>query len=182
MRVIGGTAKGHRLIGPGSGRTRPIPDNIKKSLFDILTPYIFDSNCLDLFAGTGAIGIEALSRGAKQVTFVECSPKMIKIIKNNLDITGLSSLAKVVLGDARRLVPSISRKREVFDIIFLDPPYGHGLAPLTLEALSRYKLLESEGIIVARHEIRQSMPKTYEEFKMTRQEKYGDTVISFYMF
>jgi 16S rRNA (guanine(966)-N(2))-methyltransferase RsmD len=181
LRVIGGIAKGRRLIGAGSGRTRPIPDNVKKSLFDILTPYIPDSRCLDLFAGTGAIGIEALSRGAEWVTFVECSPAMVKVIRTNLDVTGLASCAKVIQGDVRRLVPALCRQEEMFHIIFVDPPYGHGLAPVTLDILSAHRLLDSDGIIVTRHESRQEMPDASEELKFARREKYGDTIISFYM-
>jgi 16S rRNA (guanine966-N2)-methyltransferase len=182
LRVIGGTAKGRRLIGAGGGRTRPIPDNVKKSLFDILTPYIPDSKCLDLFAGTGAIGIEALSRGAQSVTFAECSPRMVKVIHSNLDVTGLASCARVIQGDVRRLVPALCRKGEVFHMVFVDPPYGHGLAPVTLEILSANRLLDSDGIIVTRHESRQEMPEEFEDFELTRREKYGDTIISFYMF
>ncbi|NLB73632.1 MAG: 16S rRNA (guanine(966)-N(2))-methyltransferase RsmD [Firmicutes bacterium] len=182
LRVIGGVAKGRRLTGAGGGRTRPIPDNVKKSLFDILTPYVPDSRCLDLFAGTGAIGIEALSRGAQWVTFVECSPGMAKVIQSNLDATGFASSAKVILGDVRRLVPALCRQHEVFHIIFADPPYGHGLAPVTLDILSAHRLLDSNGIIVTRHESRQEMPEVLEDLELTRQEKYGDTIISFYMF
>jgi 16S rRNA (guanine966-N2)-methyltransferase len=182
LRVIGGVAKGRRLIGAGGGRTRPIPDNVKKSLFDILTPHIPDSRCLDLFAGTGAIGIEALSRGAEWVTFVECSPAMVKVIRSNLDVTGLASYAKVIQGDVRRLVPTLCQQEEVFHVVFVDPPYGHGLVPVTLEILCAHRLLDSDGIIVARHEKRQEMPEVFGNLDLTRQEKYGDTMISFYMF
>ncbi|HCD41574.1 MAG TPA: 16S rRNA (guanine(966)-N(2))-methyltransferase RsmD [Bacillota bacterium] len=181
LRVIGGSAKGHRLVGAGSGRTRPIPDNVKKSLFDILSPDIPDSRCLDLFAGTGAIGIEALSRGARRVTFVECSRKMVNVIRTNLDITGLSSSAKVIQGDVRRLVPALYRQGEVFNIVFVDPPYGHGLVPETMEIISTYTLLDSDGIVIARHESRQELPDEFDELKATRREKYGDTIISFYV-
>ncbi len=182
LRVIGGVAKGRRLIGAGGGRTRPIPDNVKKSLFDILTPHLPDSTCLDLFAGTGAIGIEALSRGAEWVTFVECSPAMVRVIRSNLDVTGLASWAKVIQGDVRRLVPALCRQKEMFHIIFVDPPYGHGLAPVTLDTLSSHRLLDSDGIIVTRHESRQEMPEVFEDLELARREKYGDTIVSFYMF
>lgn len=182
LRVIGGIAKGRRLLGAGGGRTRPIPDNVKKSLFDILAPYVPDSRCLDLFAGTGAIGIEALSRGARWVTFVECAPHMIRVILGNLDTTGLASQAGVIQGDVRRLVPALHRQEEVFHIIFVDPPYGHGLAPVTLSILSAHRILDSGGIIVTRHESRQEMPEVLGDLELSRQEKYGDTIISFYMF
>ncbi len=182
LRVIGGIAKGRRLLGAGGGRTRPIPDNVKKSLFDILSFCVPNSRCLDLFAGTGAIGIEALSRGAQRVTFVECAPRMIRVILSNLEATGFSSQAGVMQGDVRRLVPALHRQGEMFDIVFVDPPYGHGLAPLTLDILLAHNVLESDGIIVVRHEIRQEMPEDFGDLELARQEKYGDTIISFYTF
>lgn len=181
MRVIGGVAKGRRLLGAGGGRTRPIPDNVKKSLFDILAPYIPGSRCLDLFAGTGAIGIEALSRGARWVTFVECAPKMVRVIQSNISTLGFDAQTKVIRGDVRRVVPALHRQEEVFHVVFVDPPYGHGLAPVTLDILSANKLLDSEGIIVARHESRQEMPEVFGDLELARQEKYGDTIISFYI-
>ncbi len=181
LRVIGGIAKGRRLLGAGGGKTRPIPDNVKKSLFDILAPYVPDSRCLDLFAGTGAIGVEALSRGAQWVTFVECASHMVRVIHSNLDVTGLAHQAEVIQGDVRRVVPALYRQEKVFHIVFVDPPYGHGLAPVTLDILSTHKLLASDGTIVARHESRQEMPEVFEDLELTRQEKYGDTLISFYV-
>lgn len=181
MQIIGGTAKGFRLRGPGGGKARPIPGNIKKSLFDILTPYIPGSRCLDLFAGTGAIGIEALSRGAQWVTFVECSPRMIRVISGNLDTTGFDGLAKVIRGDVRRVIASLHRYGESFQIIFMDPPYGHGLASETLDIISANMVLDSDGIIVSRHETGEKMPKASGALELTRQEKYGDNRISFYM-
>ncbi len=182
MRVIGGVAKGRRLVGAGSARTRPISDNVKESLFNILTPYIPNSRCLDLFAGTGAIGIEALSQGAEWTTFVECSPRMIRVIHKNLNLTALASQAEVIQGDVRRVMPFLHRQQEVFHIVFVDPPYEHGLVPVTLDILSTHKLLDQDGIIVARHERRQEMSGVFGDLELTRQERYGDTVVSFYMF
>jgi 16S rRNA (guanine966-N2)-methyltransferase len=180
VRVIGGVAKGRRLLGAGRGRTRPIPDNVKKSLFDILTPYIPESRCLDLFAGTGAIGIEALSRGAQWVTFVECEPAMIRVINGNLDVTGFKAQAEVIKGDVRRIIQVLHGKDEVSHIIFVDPPYGHGLVPVVLDILSIYNLLDPGGIVMARHERRQEVPKILGSLELARQERYGDTVASFY--
>jgi len=107
---------------------------------------------------------------------------MIRVILSNLEATGFSSQAGVMQGDVRRLVPALHRQGEMFDIVFVDPPYGHGLAPLTLDILLAHNVLESDGIIVVRHEIRQEMPEDFGDLELARQEKYGDTIISFYTF
>jgi len=161
-------------------RTRPATDRVKKSVFDILAPRIVGTRCLDLFAGTGALGIEALSRGACLAVFVECDARMVAAIRRNLEETSLSGQARVVHGDVRWAVRVLAGKEESFDLVFLDPPYGHGLAPLALELVARHGLARQDGIIVARHERRQEMPGHGANVKLVRQERFGGTVVSFY--
>ena len=107
---------------------------------------------------------------------------MIRVIHRNLNVVGLASQAEVIQGDVRRVVPFLHGQGEVFHIVFVDPPYGHGLVPVSLDILSTYKLLHQDGIIVSRHERRQEMSGVFGDLELTRQERYGDTVVSFYMF
>ncbi|MEW5866158.1 MAG: 16S rRNA (guanine(966)-N(2))-methyltransferase RsmD [Bacillota bacterium] len=180
MRVIAGSAKGRMLFGARGMKARPITDNVKKSMFDILTPWLTGARCLDLFAGTGAIGIEALSRGAEWAVFIERDPRMVGVIKRNLEVTGFAPRARVLCGDVRWVVRVLARRGEVFDLVFMDPPYGHGLAPVTLGLVCQSKILGENGTIVARHEHKQEMPGSCANVNLVRQEVYGDTVVSFY--
>lgn len=161
-------------------KARPITDRVKKSMFDILAPRLPGARCLDLFAGTGAIGIEALSRGAEWAVFVECDPRMVRVIKRNLEVTDLVTRARVLCGDVRWVVRVLAREGQVFDTAFIDPPYGHGLAPVALGLVCQSKILRGNGIIVARHEHKQEMPGSCANVNLVRQETFGDTVISFY--
>ncbi|MGE5585374.1 MAG: 16S rRNA (guanine(966)-N(2))-methyltransferase RsmD [Bacillota bacterium] len=180
MRVIAGKARGRRLAGAPGMRTRPATDLVKRSVFDILTPYVEGSRCLDLFAGTGALGIEALSRGAALAVFVECDARMVAVIRRNLEETALARQARVLHADVRWAVRVLAGRDELFDLVFVDPPYGHGLAPVALELVAEHRLVRQDGIIVARHERRQEMPDRGTNVELVRLERFGDTVVSFY--
>ncbi|MCR4401917.1 MAG: 16S rRNA (guanine(966)-N(2))-methyltransferase RsmD [Firmicutes bacterium] len=180
MRVIAGKARGKRLLGAPGMRTRPMTDSVKKSIFDILAPSVTGARCLDLFAGTGSVGIEALSRGAAFVVFVECDRRMVGVIRRNLEETCLAGPARVIHADVRWAVRVLAGREEPFDIVFLDPPYGHGLAPMTLELIAKHGVVKQDGVVVARHERRQEMPYLCANVKLVRQERFGDTLVSFY--
>lgn len=155
-------------------------DTVKKSVFDILAPRIAGARCLDLFAGTGSVGIEALSRGAAFVVFVECDTRMVAVIRRNLEETSLAAPARVIHADVRWAIRVLAGKEEPFDIVFLDPPYGHGLAPVALDLVVKHGIVKRDGIVVARHERRQEMPYLGANLRLVRQERFGDTVVSFY--
>ncbi len=180
MRVIAGSARGRALLGARGGRTRPIADRVKASVFDILAPRLEGATCLDLFAGTGAIGIEALSRGAAGAIFVESDRRMAQLIRRNLENCGLAASARVVCADVRRAARSMARRGERFDLVFVDPPYGLGLAPVALSLVSEGGIVREGGIVVVRHERKQEMPASCSNVMLVRQERYGDTVVSFY--
>ena len=178
MRVIAGEAKGRRLFAVPGESTRPITDRVKTSLFNILAGQVEDSRFLDLFAGTGGVGIEALSRGASEAVFVERDERALATIRRNLEVTGLAAHARVVRNDVFKFISGYSG--EAFDIIHVAPPQYQGLWARTLRALEGAAPAISGTIIVA-----QIYPKEYEPLKLTTltlfdQRKYGSTLLCFY--
>ena len=142
MRVIAGTAKGARLASVPDG-TRPLSDRAREGLFSSLGHAVLDARVLDLFAGTGAVGIEALSRGAAHATFVDSAPKAIAVIRENLRRTGLADRATVVRSDVRR---GLASREGAFDVVFLDPPYA--IAPDDLDGTLAATAVAAPGALV----------------------------------
>lgn len=177
MHVIAGSAKGRKLKSLPGLSTRPILARIKKSLFDIIRLKISEALFLDLFAGTGAVGIEALSRGAKQCVFIEKDTHAAAIIKENLFLTGLSAKGQVLVGNVFDMVRGLGQS---YDLIFIGPPYKVHLVADTVAAVERYKLLKSDGLIIAQHHGKEDVPVAVGMLHLIRQEKYGDTRLSFY--
>ena len=175
MRVISGKAKGRKLKAPL--RARPLTNRAKEALFNILRDQVENASFLDLFAGSGQVGIEALSRGAEKAVFVELDRKAIPIIKGNLKVTGFESQAKVINLDAAR---SIGILNDTFDLIFLGAPYGSLELEKTLEALASKDLLKPNGWLIAEHRKQDALQKSYGELKEFRSEKYGETELTFY--
>jgi 16S rRNA (guanine966-N2)-methyltransferase len=174
LKVIAGRFKGRNLITPAGFETRPLLARVKKSLFDILTPRIVKSAFLDLFAGVGSVGIEALSRGAKKVVFVESNSKCVEIIEDNLKILSVSNEAEVIQSDATK--PDFLDGK--FDIIFIGPPYKMKILANVIGKVGG--VLAKNGIVIGQHQFREELPNKIEEFSLFRQEKYGDMRLSFY--
>ena len=177
MRVISGTAKG-RTLKPAGAATRPITDRGKESLYDILGMRVLDANVLDLFAGAGSVGIEALSRGARAATFVEIDHMALRAIRDNLTSTRLIERARIVRLDVFKFIRRTAG--ELYDFIYVAPPQYKELWAETLVALDQSTLLAERGIIVA-----QIHPKEYKELALTQlelfdQRKYGSTLLCFY--
>ena len=148
MRIIGGTAKGRRLASFRGMSIRPTTDKVREAIFNILPrPFTF-KNVLDLFAGTGAVGIEALSRGAETVTFVDNDPKAVKIIRKNLETCGFSDMASIINMDIQPSLTLLNKKGEQFDLIFIDPPYHASLTGTALHCIEERGLLNKTGILV----------------------------------
>ncbi|RKU36761.1 16S rRNA (guanine(966)-N(2))-methyltransferase RsmD [Candidatus Poribacteria bacterium] len=194
MRVIAGTFKGRRLGVPKGNRlVRPTTDRVKESVFSILRERVIDANFLDLCAGTGSIGIEALSRGAKHVTFLDQDPRCIAVIKRNLDVCGLTAESGVyylLCRDVLKGIGSLHKRAATFEVIYFDPPYGVGLGngsqnPLelytaSLALLAKTALLGIDGTLLVEHAKQADMPEAVGRLYRTRQKCYGDTVVSFY--
>lgn len=180
MRVIAGTARGRPLKTVKGLAVRPTTDRVKESLFNVLQPLVADAAFLDLFAGSGAVGIEALSRGARRTVFVEQAGAHLKVLAENLSRTGLADRAELLRRDALQTVTLLARRGDRFDLIFLDPPYGQDLVPCTLQALAGAPLVSPGGIVVCEHHRKDPVPAAAGALVRFRELLFGETALSFY--
>ena len=177
MRVIAGKAKGINLKTPEGLATRPTADRVKEALFSIIQFDLPETSVLDLFGGTGQLGIEALSRGAKKAVFVDEGDAACKLIKENLKRTKLENQATVIRGDYLTYLRSC---REKFQIIFLDPPYAEVFLETALNKISEIDILQSGGIIVAERPFGKDLPVELEGFTRSKDYKYGKILLTLY--
>ena len=177
MRVISGKARGINLKTPDGLLTRPTIDRVKEALFSIINFDIPASNVLDLFGGTGQLGIEALSRGAKSAVFVDQREDACRLIKENLRRTKLEQDAKVVRMD---YLDYLKRCKEKFDIIFLDPPYAEVFLENALKCITEIDILQSGGIIVAERPLGKDLPWDFEGYTRSKDYKYGKVLLTIY--
>ncbi len=169
MRVIAGSARGAKLVCPNGLAVRPTHDRVKEAIFSMLTGYLAGSYVLDLFAGTGGLGIEALSRGADKAVFVDASDSSLKAVTANLTHTRLADSAQVVKSD---YLAFLERTSDSFDLIFLDPPYQGEFLAKALEVISNRNLLNPDGFIYC--ETEGEPPSQVENlFSVFRDKKYG---------
>ncbi|KKM11891.1 hypothetical protein SY88_06845 [Clostridiales bacterium PH28_bin88] len=180
MRVIAGQAKGCSLKAPRGMSTRPTSDRVKEAIFNILGERVPASRFLDLFAGTGGIGIEALSRGAEHATFVEKGNAALKALSDNLARTKLQDQGRVLAMDVFRGVEWLAEQGESFSLIFLDPPYARGLAENTLQAIVARGLLAPGGMALSETGQRENLPEKVGNLLRVRVAVYGDTAVHFY--
>lgn len=185
-RVIAGVARGRRLVAPGEG-TRPLGDRVKQSLFAILEPELRDAAFLDLFAGSGAAGIEALSRGARQAVLVEHSRNVAQFIERNLRAAGLfGSGARIVVADALAWIGAEKNdaERGPFAAIFIDPPYDEPhLVERALDSIAgsgRGGILAAGGVVVVKHSRLHPPPAGIRLLRSAREERFGETMLTFY--
>jgi 16S rRNA (guanine(966)-N(2))-methyltransferase RsmD len=179
MRIISGTSKGRRLSALKSYALRPTSDRVKESIFNILGEEVEGKKVLDLFAGTGALGMEALSRGARKAFFVEKGRQAIRLIRRNLTQLGMEGRSEIVPKDVNRAIGILRERRESMDLILMDPPYEKGLIQKTLSKLTSYKIYHEDSILVIEHDRRELLPEMIEGWDLKRQRRIGDTVISF---
>ncbi len=178
MRVISGTARGRKLLSPQGNDTRPTTDRIKETLFNIISPLVPDSVFLDIFGGSGAIGIEALSRGAELAVFVDNSRKAVNLIRENLKLTNLSEKSLVLEADYKKAMQLLSEQNRKFHVIFMDPPYYKDFTLEALELTVKYNLLANEGIIVTELGSKEPLPEV-SGLKVYRQKNFGTTTMVF---
>lgn len=180
MRVIGGTAKGRKLASPKGGNMRPTSDRVKEAIFNIISGIVQDAEVLDLFAGTGSLGIEALSRGASKAYFVDSRPESIKLIKSNLEITGFQDKASVIKADVNKAVDRFVKSGVKFKLIFLDPPYRISVSFLdAILLMIASHMLNFNGLLILEHSAK-SEPRSVEGLEVESTRIYGDTAVTFY--
>jgi 16S rRNA (guanine(966)-N(2))-methyltransferase RsmD len=179
MRIISGTSKGRRLTTPKGQGVRPTSDRVKESIFNILRERVEGKIVLDLFAGTGNLGIEALSRGATRSLFVEKGRQAIRLIQKNLSQCGLEGRSEIIPKDVNRAIGILKQRGESFDLILMDPPYKKGLIARTLDKLDSHRIYHEDSILVIEHDRRESLPGIIVGWNLIRQRRFGDTLISF---
>lgn len=180
MRVISGKARGLKLNTPKNKDVRPTTDRVKESLFNIINFYIMDNDVLDLFAGTGSLGIECLSRGANKCVFVDKSKESMAIVKSNIKKARVENESTTMNIDFKSAIKSLGSKGEKFTIIFMDPPYYENMFIDALKLVEENNLLEEDGIIVVEHDTKDSFPDGVGRLYKSRDKKYGNTTLTFY--
>ena len=178
MRVIAGSARRLQLKAPEGMDTRPTVDRVKESLFNMLNPHLYGCAFLDLFSGSGAIGIEALSRGAAKAVFVDKSEACTGIIRQNLNFTKLSENAEIIKDDIFSAIKKLGQRGERFDIIFMDPPYAEGFYTPVLNEIKNSGILTEDGFIVAEAAKGYAFP-TEKGFRIIKERKCGPAVMTF---
>ncbi len=183
MRIIAGLAKGRKLLAPvGFETTRPTLDRVKESIFSIIQNRVYGSNALDVFAGTGSLGLEAASRGAKKVVLVDRSPETYSFLKKNIENLNFTDTCRSLNMDSYKALEKLGAEHEVFDIIFIDPPYMKDMIPKAVEMIQELGLLNAEGIIVTKIDTKEQLYEGTDRIILSDYRKYGNTTICFYKF
>jgi len=180
MYITGGEFKSRRLNIPKSKDIRPTRQLVKKAMFDVLGDFVCGKEVLDLFSGSGALGFEALSRGANSVSFVENKRGALKVIKENTRLLDLGAKCRVIARDALLTLKSLRKQGLKFDLVFADPPYYQDLAKKCLFALDKYDILRNSAIIVIEHYKKDKLLQQVGRLKLCKLRQYGDTIVSFY--
>ncbi len=180
MRIITGRARGLKLLEPKNYDVRPTADRVKESLFNIIARQLPGSRVLDLFAGTGNLGLEAWSRGAAAITFVDLSPSSLKLVRGNIAKCRAEADCTVWKGQAVKMMSRLAAAGPAFDFLFCDPPYNKGWVQKVLQEPALAKLLSQKGLIIAEHSAHDSIETALlPGWQLKRRERYGETCLSF---
>jgi 16S rRNA (guanine966-N2)-methyltransferase len=179
MRIISGKYRGKKLVTPRGWETRPTSDRVRESIFNIISHRIANARVLDLFAGTGALGLEALSRNAVAATFVDQSREACTVIRRNITLLKFEQRATIIQHDLTRTGPLPWNRQEKFDLVFMDPPYRKGLIDTVLENRGIMDLLADNALVVCEHGLGENPGVNISELDITDQRKYGKTQITF---
>ena len=179
MRIIGGEFRGRKLATPRGMKIRPTADRLRESIFNILGPTVVHTAVLDLFAGTGALGLEALSRGARSALFVDIGRESLDLVGKNIAALHLNDRAQVLRRDLRRNLACLGQWPPGFDLIFMDPPYGHNLVMPALAHLRTCGALAANAHLVVEHSSDEPLEPARGGFSLVDQRIYSDTLVSF---
>lgn len=179
MRIISGQLRGRRLVTPRNDNVRPTTDKVKEALFNMIAPDVEGSVVIDLFSGTGNLGLEAISRGAKRVYFVDKSRESYRLIKENIAICKAEEQSIVMVSDYLIALDGIKEK---VDIVLLDPPYKAGFLTNCFEKLLEMEILQQESLVVAEHGLEEALPEQISYLTKVKEKRYGQVVISIYQF
>ncbi|MDR5586931.1 MULTISPECIES: 16S rRNA (guanine(966)-N(2))-methyltransferase RsmD [Clostridium] len=182
MRIISGKARGRKLIPPASMETRPTLDRVKEAMFSMIQGYIPDSNVIDVFAGTGSLGLEAASRGAKEVYLIDKSSETFPLLKENIKNLKFDDFCFALNMDSYEALRKLSNQGKVFDLIFIDPPYCKEMIPEAIKIIKENNVLNENGIIVTKIDTIEEIYDGYEDIILTRSRKYGNTTVCFYAY
>ena len=177
MRIITGSAKGTKLKTPSGLAVRPTGDRVKESVFNILHSHVLESNVLDLFAGTGNLGLEALSRGASHAVFVEQRLASIALIRENANLTKLSDKITILKANVLSQIPKLTGK---FELVFCDPPYNQNLVKQVLSRIDQTAILADGGILIIEYSQHESVEMDLNQLQLYRTERFGETRIGFW--
>ncbi len=181
MRVISGIYRGRRLHGPHGFGVRPTGDRLKETLFNILAPIVGDSVFVDAFAGTGAIGIEALSRGAREVVFIESSREGLSLIRRNLGVCGISGGFRIVELEVFRALRALGREGLKSNVVFCDPPYRWTEYRDLIETVAGAAILAAGARVILEHHHKAAVPDAAERYRLARRVRQGDQCLSIYV-
>lgn len=180
MRVIAGTARGRPLKLPRRARLRPTADRVKETVFNVLGQWFDGERVLDLYAGVGSLGIEALSRGAGHATFVERDPDAMAALSDNLRTLGFAAATTTLLKPADRAIRWLGGQGDTFAVVFSDPPYAAEAGESTLRALADAGLVAANGRVIIEHDKRELLPERVGPLERVDERRFGDTTVSFY--
>lgn len=180
MRVIAGIAKGKKLIPPDGMQTRPTLDRVKENIFNIIQNRTIDAIVIDVFAGTGSLGLEAVSRGAKECYLVDKHPTTFNNLKQNVKNLGFEDKCKCLNLDSYTALKDCGKKNKTFDLIFIDPPYAKEMIPPSIEIVSNESLLNKNGLIVTKIDSSEGIYEGNNDIIIIDYRKYGNTTVCFY--
>lgn len=180
MRIISGIAKGRKLISPVGKTTRPTLDRVKESMFDILNDKVLNASVLDAFSGTGSLGLEAVSRGAKECVLIDGSKETFSFLFQNVKNLKFDDKCKCYNMDSFETVKKLGENNNKYDIIFIDPPYSKNMIPKVVETVDSFNMLLKDGIIVTKIDYRENLYEGTDNIRLIDHRKYGKTIICFY--
>ncbi|MBZ4334641.1 16S rRNA (guanine(966)-N(2))-methyltransferase RsmD [Corallococcus sp. AS-1-12] len=182
MRIVAGSAKGRALTGPkpSSGHIRPTADRVRETIFNMLGQFLDGQAVLDLYAGTGALGLEALSRGAGRLVLVDQDREALALCRKNTDALGFTSKVSILAQPVARALETLGKQGEKFELVFADPPYAARVVETVLDAVVAAGLVTPGGVVVVEHDKREAAPDAHAGLGREDQRRFGDTLVSFY--